>query len=259
MLNKYHSAIAGDIVLNIARLGSEGNEARLAELRLLEIFCPVGGYPAEMFVRYLEENENFCVQEIANTDPATSEPGERGQVLSVHLVRTDGLRVHVIVSSHATATLPLPFTDGTHTMNILTGNAIIVVYPKLTIRGHACINPMAENTTQALAKAVSQNLQPQPFADNIAALRSASGQDPFYCPHSARMIGDKGCLVVVFSVVEQHVIQRRYHQTTRWILGGDPCHCCNRSSECSVIVQRFVYHTVQGLYVPSTTVTDHRS
>ncbi|EIM88687.1 uncharacterized protein STEHIDRAFT_129352 [Stereum hirsutum FP-91666 SS1] len=236
MLSRYHSAIAGDVALTISRMGTDVIGEVFTALSLLEIYCPVGGYPADIFVRHLEQQESYRVDEITNTDPGLPHPEDKGHVLVVRLVRPDGMRIDVVVASQATATLPLPFTSGTHSMNLLTGNSFIIAYPLLTLNGHTCINPMQPITEQVIADCETLQLQAHTFAENHPAVTGGL-QATFYCPHQARMIGDKGCLVVVFSNPDI-VFTRKVLHTTRWMLGGDKCSCCSRSSETTIVNTR---------------------
>lgn len=234
MLGRHRSAITGLVALDIARLTS--SSFITDPIATLDIVCPVGGYPADNFVRHLEENEKCTVLLVHNHDPARTEAEESGELLVVQLVRPNGARIRVIVSASASVTFVIPFMSGTHLMNIVTGNAIIITYPELTLAGHACINPMRNTPEVLMARCATLPVKPHPFSENILVLSDPS-QTSYYCPHRPRMLGDPGSFVIVYSDNDPAPALRRSYRAAHWVLGGDQCGCCDQSSPSTVTVR----------------------
>ncbi|KAI0309612.1 hypothetical protein OF83DRAFT_1033429, partial [Amylostereum chailletii] len=130
LLRTTQSVVSGSVVLFYALANTHFADGWRPDD--MDIYCPL--VAAVPLLDYLVQHEKYTVH-------GRHYAHNSGIAAVIHLARADGTNVDLVCSARPSALAPLPSFWSTLVLNYASADALCVVYPHLTLRGRACLNP----------------------------------------------------------------------------------------------------------------------
>lgn len=157
--------------------------------------------------------------------------GDTAVACVVTLKKGQGRKVDLIFSGTGSALSPIARFYGTHVMNILTAEEVVVAYPESTFDA-VCYRRWGatggDGRPGGIEKYEGRGFKLRHFSENIEHVR-LWGTGRFYCPHATRSFLDDGCVMLRFSnggLQLGDVERAGIFDTVEWVWGGQGCACC---------------------------------